>query len=70
MKFSLLSVLLQTVHSSQNMDMVTFENLINNSNCNRDCIDYGLNYFPHHSILEKCGCINNNSDKFLLNKND
>ena len=50
---------------------MTFEALLKNNACNRDCIGYCLNYFPHHTILEKCGCMENQTthEKFLINKN-
>ena len=34
-----------------------FESLISDPSCNRECVGYCLNYFPHHTILAKCGCL-------------
>ena len=48
----------------------SFESLLQNNSCDRDCVGYCLNYFPHHSILNKCGCMENfsSNEKFLKNK--
>ena len=48
---------------------MSHEALLQNTSCNRDCVGYCLSYFPHNSILNKCGCMENSGEKFLLPKN-
>ena len=41
--------------------------MLNNPDCNRECLQYCLNYFPVSNAAEKCGCtldysLDNNSD--------
>lgn len=53
--------------------------MLNNPDCNRECLQYCLNYFPVSNVAEKCGCTLNYDDdtanhhKFLkheLNQNE
>lgn len=71
MKFIIASAILNNVAYTKNIDVMTFEALLQNNSCNRDCVGYCLNYFPHHSILSQCGCMDSHgaNEKFLINKN-
>ena len=69
MKLSLIITLIIPALTFDNF--MSFEEMMSNKHCNHDCVSYSLNYFPHSSIMSKCGCKNSQLDteKFLLSKN-
>lgn len=44
--------------STASPPLKSLETLISDPSCDRECVGFCLNYFPHHSILDKCGCLN------------